>query len=397
MKARYDVVIIGAGPAGCCAAAFLAEYGYEVLLIDKSRFPRDKTCGDGIGPLALEILDRLGMTEGLERENPWKVRGVTMSSPEGSLLRAKFPEGDGHRSGGYVMERRDFDYILLRQVQTRSNVDFLEECEVKGLNYRDDKVSGIRFEVKRKTCRLDAGVVVGADGAHSVVARELLSGSWRNRTLVFAVRAYFHDVQGLDDHVEIHCEKSILPGYMWIFPIGENKANVGCGSVGPSITRGNFAAFFIDLTKTNDLIKEKLAGARMVEDSLKGWPIPLLSCFTKRGRGNLLLIGDAGGFADPVTGEGIYQALKSAECAAKAIDMGLNRGRGEGRIAYIYERLWRKTLKRREYLIAHFIQRFLLKPSFLNINVKRATQRPAMGRRLAEILCHQRSKMRLII
>jgi len=134
-----------------------------------------------------------------------------------------------------------------------------------------------------------------------------------------------------------------------------------------------------------------------LEGSLKGWPIPLGTCGGKRGYKNVLLLGDAGRFADVLSGEGIYYALRGGECAAEAVDTSLRSpGAAAERAGEVYERLWRRSFRPFEYAIGNLLQKWVLKEMFLNFNVRRACRNPVMARNLASILCHEKTKMRLL-
>ena len=133
----------------------------------------------------------------------------------------------------------------------------------------------------------------------------------------------------------------------------------------------------------------------MVEDSLQGGLIPMGSFFRRRSRKNVLLVGDAGGFTDVLTGEGVYFALRSGECAAEAIHSALSSTGELKKVGRVYESLWRKALPSREFLFGSLVQRLIVREFFLNRNIARAVKKPSMARDLASILCHEKSKIGL--
>jgi len=143
-------------------------------------------------------------------------------------------------------------------------------------------------------------------------------------------------------------------------------------------------------------LREKLRKAHFLKNSFRGWPIPLGTFFPRRSHKNVLLLGDAGCFADSLTGEGIYYALRGGECAAEAVHTGLNTPGGIRKMGEVYDKLWRKAFRSREYLIGKIFQRFVITESFCNYNVRRALQKPIMAQNLASILCHQKTKLRLL-
>jgi geranylgeranyl reductase family protein len=396
MSKGYDVIIVGAGPAGCSAATFLGRGGYRVLLVDKAKFPRDKVCGDGISPAALEVLDRMGVRQRIAEKNPWKIDGIDISSPEGNVVRAAFSHSQRLMDHGYVMPREVLDLVLFQHVREISTVDVIEDCNVRDLISNGKTTCGVRVGHGKFPNAFNGKVIVGADGVYSIVAQRIYLASTVPRQMAFGVRAYFDHVEGLDKYAELHFDQSVLPGYLWVFPTSEDSANVGLGGSWRALGKENIRKRFNELTQRNKFLEEKLKRARIVGESLRGWPITLGSRFSRRSHKNILLIGDAGGFADPLTGEGIYHALKSGECAAKAINKAFSDGRDINRTADIYEKLWKRAFSRREYLTGYLLQRFIIKKSFLNLNVRRANARPSMARTLAAILCHKKSKIRLI-
>lgn len=396
MKKGYDVIIVGAGPGGSSAATSLAFKGYDVLLLDKAKFPRDKVCGDGIGPPALEVLDRLGVTPKILDGNPWRIDGVEISSPAGQMVRANFSHLEGLHKHGWVMPREDFDFLLLQHVQSFSNVQVLENCEVKDLSYAASRIEGVKVKCGNFLEEFTGKVIIGADGVHSMIAQKIFPPGGISQSYAFAVRAYFNHVERINHYIEIHCEKSILPAYGWIFPTGEDSANIGVGISSRFLKKKDLKKLFHVFIRENRFLKEKLRKAQFIKNSFKGWPIPLGTFFPRRSHKNVLLVGDAGCFADFLTGEGIYYALRGGECAAEAVHTGLKTPGGIVRMGEVYEKLWRKAFKSGEYLIGKIFQRFIITEFFLNFNVRRALRNPIMAQILASILCHQKTKIRLL-
>ena len=396
MEKEYEVIIVGAGPAGCSAAICLARQGCEVLLIDKAQFPRDKVCGDGIGPLALEVLDHLGVLQVMMDQNPWRVEGIDFFSPAGQRVRAPFSHLEGRYKHGWVFPRREFDFLLWQHVRGFSNVHVLENCEGVDLIYSGSKIVGIQAKYGSSPEDFRGKVILGADGAYSRVANRISFPGRVFRNYALGVRGYFHQVEGLTNQIEIHCEKNLLPGYGWIFPTGEDSANVGVGIASRFLKRKDMKKLFHVFIWENPPLRQRFRKARLVENSLKGFPIPLGTLSSRRSHKNVLLLGDAGRFADVLSGEGIYYALRGGECAAEAIHEGLKMAGGRERIGRIYEKLWRRAFRPQEYLIGNLLQRLVIGEFFLNLNIRRACKNPAMARNLASILCHQKTKIRLL-
>ena len=396
MNKAYDVIVVGAGPGGCSAAISLARRGCDVLLLEKERFPRGKVCGDGISPPALETLDRLGILPEIIGKSPWKIDGLMISSPAGQAVTASFSHLKGPYPFGLVMPRREFDFLVLQQARKYSNIEILENWEVKDFIDQNGSVRGVKAQSEGRKGEFLAKFLVGADGAYSVIARKTVFRKKNFQQGAFGIRAYFHGVKDLTHQIEIHCDRSILPGYGWVFPIGEDSANVGVGIASRHLKEKNIRNLFQTFVEGKPFVKERLRGARMVENSLQGGPIPRGSFFRRRSRKNVLLVGDAGGFTDVLTGEGIYFALRSGECAAEAIHSALNSPGKMEKAGRIYESLWRSALPSREFLFGAFVQRLIVREFFLNRNIGRAVKKPSMARNLASILCHQKTKMGLL-
>ncbi len=395
MEKEYDVIIVGGGPAGCSAAICLARQGCKVLLMDKAQFPRDKVCGDGVGPLTLEVLDRLGVLQVMMDRNPWRVEGIDFFSPAGQRVRAPFSHLEGRYKHGLVLPRREFDFLLWQHVRGFSNVQVLENCEGVDLISAGSKIVGIQARYGSSLEDFRGKVILGADGAYSLVAKRISSPTRIFRSYAFAARGYFHQVEGLTNQIEIHCEKNLLPGYGWIFPIGEDSANVGVGIASRFLKKKDMNKLFHSFIWGNPPLRQRFRKARLVENSFKGFPIPFGTLGPRRSHKNVLLLGDAGRFADVLSGEGIYYALRGGECAAEAIHKGLNAGESE-KICEFYEKLWRRALDPKEYLIGNLLQRWVIGEFFLNLNVRRACRNPVMARNLASILCHEKTKVRLL-
>jgi geranylgeranyl reductase family protein len=395
MNKEYDVIVIGAGPGGCSAAICLARLGCDVLLLEKERFPRGKVCGDGISPPALAALERLGILREVMQKDPWKIEGVELSSPAGQVVTASFSHLKGSHPFGLVMPRKEFDFLVSQHVRKYPSIEILEDWEVKDFIGQDGAIKGVKAQSGGRKEEFFGRFLVGADGAYSVVARKAVSRKKSFPQGAFGIRAYFRGVKDVTHRIEIHCGRSLLPGYGWVFPTGEDSANVGVGIASRHLKQKNIRDLFQTFVQGNPFVNERLREARMVENSLQGGPIPLASPFHRRSRRNVLLVGDAGGFTDVLTGEGVYFALRSGECAAEAIHCALSSPGEMEKAGRVYEGLWRKSLPGREFLFGSLVQRLIVREFFLNRNIARAVQKPSMARDLASILCHQKSKIGL--
>jgi geranylgeranyl reductase family protein len=367
-----------------------------VLVVEKDRFPRGKVCGDGISPPALAALERLGILQEVMLKNPWKIEGVELSSPAGQVVTASFSHLKGPYPFGLVIPRKEFDFLFSQQVRKYANLEILENWEVKDFIDQNGSLTGVKAQSEGQKREFLGRFLVGADGAYSVVARKTVSRKKNFQQGAFGIRAYFRGVKDVAHRIEVHCDRSILPGYGWVFPTGEDSANVGVGIASRHLKAKNIRNLFQTFVEGSPFVKERLREAQMVENSLQGGPIPLGSFFRRRSRKNVLLVGDAGGFTDVLTGEGIYFALRSGECAAEAIHSALGSPGEVEKAGRVYESLWRKALPSREFLIGALVHRLIVREFFLNRNIGRAVKKPSMARDLASILCHQKSKIGLL-
>lgn len=336
----YDLIIVGAGPAGSTAALYAKRCGLRTLLLDKSRFPRDKVCGDAVSGKAVTVLRELDLLEKAQRLPGVAVRTITFGSPDGTVV-----DVDLRRSRrqdfltGFVVRRRVFDSFLFDEA--RAVVDtWVEGFTVRDLVWENGQVCGVRGEGASKL-EYRGRIVLGADGFGSIVARR--AGLYRHdpRHWIVALRRYYRGVKGLSDQIELHYLDRVIPGYFWIFPLEDGNANVGIGMLHAYVKkrRLDLRAILRD-TVQSERFRHRFAGASPTE-SPAGWNLPVGSLHRKIYGNGFMLLGDAAGLIDPFTGEGIGNALCSAryavECAGEACGAG---DFGERFLARYDRRLW---------------------------------------------------------
>lgn len=393
IRKQYDVIIAGAGPAGCSAANFLARQGHEVLLLDKAKFPRDKTCGDCISPATMNILDRIGVSNEIEARKPWKVDNVILSSPDGSIMKGKIPKVKNLRDYAYIFPRRDFDTILFNYTKAVPNITALENFKVTDLLYDDRKICGIAGKFNNQIVNITGKYIIGADGVNSVIAKKLNLFNGNNNHKAFAIRAYFENVSNLDSSIELHFDKTIYPGYGWIFPISDNKANVGAGTDMRSFYKNdqNLKDLFRVFIEKNKFAKEKLKNASMVENTFKGCLLSTRSYHGARHKDNVLLIGDAGSMIDPTTGEGIAYALRTGESAAYAIDIALSKKSNKA-AGWTYKKIWKYGFNWRRFTILLRIRDFIMSKFLVNLLVFLASKDSQKASKLSKYIMHSSTR-----
>ncbi len=341
-RKECDLLVVGAGPAGCSAAVFAARQGLRVVLADKARFPRDKVCGDAITPAAQSVLARLGLLGPIERANPWRAQRILIHSPSGMVADAAASSAEGGASPTLVMPRKVFDGLLVAHAMATARIEVLEATEIARLSYENGTVCGGEGRHAGEAVVVRARWVIAADGAHSKIARELSLFNRAPEHHGLGIRAYFENVDGLEDAIEFHYFAESKLAYAWIFPVGARSANLGLGILRKGYSTKDIKQRFENLMADPLIASRRLRNATMVEKSLRAWPLPLATFPSERGRANVLLAGDAGSFADPRLGEGISYALRSGELAAQAVAEAAVQVSAQVSPATIYERLWRR-------------------------------------------------------
>ncbi len=386
MKSEYDAIIVGAGPAGSTCATLLAKKDRNVLLLEKSKFPRDKICGDGISGKSVAILNEIGLIEEINSSDHVKVSGVVITSPKGTRVEIEVPI-DENLPPAYICRRYIFDNILFEKARSFSNVDVLQGFEVTDIIKEDSYVVGVRGLDSNGEERVFKGkIVVGADGALSVLRQKLsnINGIDKRHTII-AIRAYYKNVVGTKNKYEFHIIKTLMPGYFWIFPLENNLSNVGLAieMKDKENKNLNLKEVFFDIVNNNPMFKERFRNAELLDD-IKGWTLPLGSKTTKSYGNGFLLIGDAAALIDPLTGEGIGNAMWSAQLAAKTIDRALEIGNFSEETLRTYEEYLKLEL-RKELSTTYFFQRLLNHESIINFILKKAAKRPGTIERLMEL------------
>jgi geranylgeranyl reductase family protein len=304
------VVIAGAGPGGASAAIALARAGATVDLVERSAWPRAKTCGDGVSPLAIRTLHEIGVTVAPALE----LRRALVHTPRGTAFRGGWPDAT---PWGTIIERRAFDAQLV-DAAIRAGATFVPATEVRAIADEPDGVAvTVRANGAERVLRADAAIV--ADGASGSLAKQLGFPPHRSRTI--ALRAYAPSRLALTAEYGLFYDRGLSPGYGWIFPVAERRANVGICVDERALARsgGDMRALLRRWLAQNRVARELLGDAPELE-SVSGGIIP--SGRARRVRGRVFLIGDAAGVADPFTAEGIYEAIESGRLVAGALTAG---------------------------------------------------------------------------
>jgi menaquinone-9 beta-reductase len=327
-----DVIVVGAGPAGSGTATHLARHGLRVSLLEKSRFPREKVCGDGLTPRGTRQLIRLGIDTS-EAAGWLHNKGLRIYGGE-RPFQLEWPDLADFPCYGLVRPRADLDELLARNaVAAGASLYELSNVVEPIIDARTDRITGVRTKDGR---RFTAPMVVAADGNSTRLSLAMGLNRREDRPMGVAVRTYYASPRHRDDYLESWLElwegkpgkSALLPGYGWIFGMGDGTCNVGLGILNTSAAFGK--------TDYKDLLSRWLQNtpedwgfrSENMITPVRGAALPM--GFNRQphyGRG-LLLVGDAGGMINPFNGEGIAYAMESAEIAAAAMAEAHQRGPG---------------------------------------------------------------------
>ncbi|MGB8402489.1 MAG: geranylgeranyl reductase family protein [Mycobacterium sp.] len=326
MMQRYDLVVAGGGPAGSAAAWQAAQTGANVIVLDKAEFPRDKPCGDGLTARAVSYLQKMGLAD--EVSTFHRVNRVRVFSP--SEWELSFPRRPGMADHGHTVSRAYLDAVLLKHAES-AGVQIRQGAEVTGPELdANGRVVGVVLKSGEK---IHGDAVIAADGAYSPIKRALNFDSAYKGYSAIAIRSEMQanrpDSDSLDIYLKMKFHGDQLPGYGWVFPMGNGVFNIGLGYVNSyrnwqSINATQFLGEFLSslpadwgLPPVEELKKNK---------SVRAWRLPMGFTAWPPWRRGVLFAGDALGAGKPASGAGISKALESGlaagECAIAALQNG---------------------------------------------------------------------------
>lgn len=347
---EYDIIIIGAGPAGCSLALHLANTNFKIALIDKDTFPRRKVCGGALSERAVnqlkEFPKELNIYENfLQTVNFIESYGLRVFTPKNNVLEFDFKDqNDQGKIPGFLCIRSDFDNFMISEVKKHSNIDVFEGEKINEVKITEDEVIA-KSEVRSFVGKF----IVGADGANSVLRKKYPSFK---KFSDIGVSVHFKNVTGLhnDNLIDMYFLKETLPGYFWIFKLPDGKVNVGIYTTSKKLLKdkSNLKKMIREIINKYPNISRRFKDSIQI-DKVKGWKLPILF---KRilDKKNLyghryLFIGDSASLIDPITGEGIGNALLSGNYSAIAIKKALNSESYNHNDLEIYKKLLLKKFK----------------------------------------------------
>lgn len=328
MKAKYDIIVVGAGPAGSIAARSAAEQGISVLLLEKDRdvgYP--VRCG--------EAISKAGVEEFISLNDKWiaaKISKFSFNAPDGSEVIIDFGEA------GYVLERRIFDYELARTAAD-AGAQILTRAYVNGLLFDNEKVSGVKFEHNGEQKEIKAKVVIAADGVESRVGRWAgLKTHIDFRDMESAVQVTAANIPVDQNTLYFYFGKDVAPnGYFWIFPKGNNKANIGLGVsglIGKKKSAQSFLDDFMNKRYPNAPVLTKIAGG-----------VPCSVTLDKISAPGIMLVGDAARQVNPLSGGGIASGMIGGSIAGRIAAESVKQNK-PGHILS-YDKAWHDRLGKR--------------------------------------------------
>lgn len=375
----WDAIVVGGGPAGSATAARLAAGGCRVLLLDRERFPRRKPCGECVNPAAVAALRQLGAWPAVEELPHAPLLGWTIAAPGGDRFTGRFPS----EVRGIAVARTVFDHALLRFAEDRG-AEVRTGVRVTELERQGSRVAGVRTAAGEV---LRARVVIGADGLRSAVARRLGLPRRAPRLLKIALTAHLEDVAVPAGCGELRASAN---GCLGVAAVGEGLANVTVvvAGAGRRDVAGEAERYFDEA-----VARYGLAGRRVDEVLATGpFDCPMRDVVAD----GALLVGDAAGYYDPFTGQGIYRALRGAELAAGALLPALAAGEVSAAALRGYARAEHREFAPGERL-QHLVEAFVSRPRWLGWAARRLTRRPALGDSLIRAtgdLVHPRTLLR---
>ena len=376
-----DVVVVGAGPAGSATAILLAAEGHEVVLVDRARFPRDKICGEYLSPEGSRILDRLGVLKAVESGGARPIRGMRIVAPDGTSLVGDYPRRGpyrGYRDHALAVPRRMLDSALVARARELP-VTVREGFRVTDLLVNGRRVVGVEgvslpeSPDSRRLERLEARLVIGADGRTSVVAHRLglvHPHPWLHRlALMTFVEGVAHDPERGEIFI-------MPPAYSILNPLADGLVNLSLVVPAEEGARhkGDLAGYFDRAVQALPHLRDRLRTARRVR------PVRVIGPLAYRveppRHDGVVLAGDALGFLDPFTGEGIFTALRSAELAAEIASAALRSGDlSAPALAPVHAR--RTAAFADKTRVCALLQRVIARPRLAGHVVRRLARRPA--------------------
>jgi menaquinone-9 beta-reductase len=401
---KFDILIAGAGPAGCSTALSLAEKGYSIAVIDKAVFPREKICGGALSDRAINTILRMPgniPNEFLNLQNKVSIEGVRISSPNGNILDLPI-KYDTEYGNGFIFLRSNLDYFFYQQLKKYPNITVFEGKKIKRVETNDKKVVAQCQDIE-----FSGQVIAGCDGAYSRTARDLSTIKINPKHYCIGYRTYYQGIQGMhpDNFPELHFIKKITPGYLWIFPLPDGSCDVGIGAMASTLKKKNIYLdkLLVNILKTDTCFSWRFEKASQT-GKLQSHGLPLGSRKLPLSGKRFVLAGDAASLIDPFTGEGIGNALLSGEIAAKHLINSFEKNDFSAQQLKLYdEKIYQRLgdelqlrYKMQHFLRFPLIYNFLIKKAVKNQSLKKLAQKVTLSNDIQKYLINPRSYLKLL-
>lgn len=380
----HDVIVVGSGPGGAIAASVLRRRGRSVLLVDRSSFPRDKTCGDGMPATTLKRLKDMDIPFQPTSFEHQRIEGIYLESyTRRSIVVPEVPSS----TYSMVAPRFGFDNFL-HQHALACGVQF-EVMDVVEPLLSNGQVVGVVERRGGQKLEHEAKVVIAADGASSVIARGLKGRVSSPEETALAIRAYgeWRGKLPIPPLVRFYYQRHLAPGYAWIFPVGDGRVNVGLGLFDQSVYKAGSKSLKEMLAEFLDQMSGEFP-IDLIPETVKSWPIPVWISAESRVSHGAYFIGDAGRFADALTGGGIFPAIVTGQLAAAAIERQFQ-GATAQEATHFYDEAWRSGIGRSLKRMLIVRNTLLAQPFLFNTTMLAATTFPFMKKALLSNLAGQ--------
>lgn len=393
MAARYeipevwDLAVVGAGPAGSIVAYVAAGRGLRVALIDQRDFPRDKSCGDGIGPGVARLLNKIGLSDVLAGETA--IEEVEIIGPDGTTVRSQVPVLDGQLQSGYVVPRERFDHQLFSAALNAGAADFSRH-KLVGIftgESGDGRVAathrGLMLRGGGGETVLRCRLLVGADGPYSVVRRVLSVPAHPARHTGIAMRAYAELADRFDVRLIFDFHREVLPGYGWIFPDGKGMINIGIGLPLTEVRRRDL--------NIRAMLESFAASSRRRGVPLgrlhrhRSHHLPLAATIPRLTYDRAVLVGDSAAMINPMSGEGIVYAMTSAVELAQRLPMDMSDS-GRLGISLTDYATWYRSMYHRHMRLNFMMSKIFSRPSIADRVIRRLHENPETMRLAVKLL-----------
>lgn len=312
-----DVLIVGGGPAGSGLAFHLASQGCKVIVAEAEIFPRDKVCGDGVSPIALAELQAMGITQTKKFActNEIKQVGLFIRNDKVMIDLSRPAHLPLH---AHIIPRIELDHWIY-SAACAAGAKYIESSRVTGFVIKPG-LAIAELKQGRREFTIRAKMIVGADGSRSTIARQMNGNKPDSEFQLIGLRSYYENVNGPADRVDIYFSEESFPGIFWMFPKGPSGANIGMAMVSQTLPlkTPDVKQLLVNHVTKNEDIRQRIGKGKMT-GKVMGWPISFYNSKTNITGDRLLLIGDAAGLINPLSGDGIQYALLSARWAAETI------------------------------------------------------------------------------